>query len=163
MWSSHFIWFYSCLFDWVWPACCYFIVFFGSHPFNLTSFPHSFCTSVKMFRTFSKRLMCSICSHWLITVITSRCVHLYCWKHLDDSWKQTSNWMSYLHAENARHHDPQNPEDAEQEHLVHCCTVFPAIFLYEEIEERCTGTQLQLYMTTLYTQTWKMAYLSVQQ
>lgn len=40
--------------------------------------------------------------------------------------------MSYLHAENPRHHEPQNLENSEEENLVHSRTVFFAIFLYDE-------------------------------
>lgn len=42
--------------------------------------------------------------------------------------------MSYLHAEEARHHDPQDPQDAEEEDLVDCSSVLLAIFLYVCVE-----------------------------
>lgn len=46
--------------------------------------------------------------------------------------KPISSLMSYLHAKNSRDHEPQNTEDSKEENLVHCCTVFFAIFLYDE-------------------------------
>lgn len=36
---------------------------------------------------------------------------------------------SYLHTEEARHHDPHDPQDAEEEDLVDCSSVLLAIFL----------------------------------
>lgn len=40
--------------------------------------------------------------------------------------------VSYLHAEEARHHDPHDPQDAEEEDLVDCSSVLLAIFLCVE-------------------------------
>lgn len=52
--------------------------------------------------------------------------------------------MSYLHAEKSRYHDPDYLENSEEENLVHCRTVFPAIFLYEDIIQKFNTQQLTI-------------------
>lgn len=51
---------------------------------------------------------------------------------------------SYLHAENARHQDPEDPEDPEEENFVHSCAIFFAILLHEEVQTRIKCTKLSI-------------------